>query len=142
MKVLLIFALFLAVPETVLGEKGTFEAKIIELKDLGKNEFLLHIVQLSEPFGYVHKQDRDILIHLRFKCPLYQCPDDGNNPSMKKFLAAIELLKSQAGTSKKIRLGVVDRGFAQIEGTKNEYQSNGLDIENGTVYSDYDYFDY
>lgn len=142
MKLLLIFVLFLAVPGTVLGEKGTFEAKVIELKDQGNNQFVLHLIQLSEPFGYKHKKDRDIVIHLRFQCPIYQCPDNGDNPSLKKYLDAINLLKTEILASKKIKFGVVDRGFAQIKGTKNEYQSNGLDIYKGTVYSDYDYFDY
>lgn len=142
MKTLLIFVLFLVIPTTVMGERGSFEAKVIELKDQDKNEFLLHFIQLSEPFGYEHKKDADVLVHLRFKCPLYQCPDDGDNPSLKKYLSAIELLKSQIATSNKIKFGIVDRGYALIKGTKNEYQSNGLDIYDGTVYSDYDYFDY
>jgi len=142
MKILLIFILFLAIPETAMGERGSFEVKVIEIKDQGENEFLLHLIQLSEPFGYEHKKDEDVIIHLRFKCPLYECPDDGDNPSLKKYLSAIELLKTQVAASSKIKFGIVDRGYARIKGTKNEYQSNGLDIYEGTVYSDYDYFDY
>ena len=142
MKTFLIFVLLLAAPLTVMGERGSFDAKVIELKDLGKNEFILHIVQLSEPFGYVHKQDEDILIHLRFKCPLYECPDDEDNPSLKKYVSAIALLKKQIAVSRKIKFGIVDRGYAKIDGKKNEYQSNGLDVQDGIVYSDYDYFGY
>ena len=142
MKTLLIFVLLLAIPQTVMGERGSFDAKVIDLEDQGQNEFILHLIQLSEPFGYKHKQDEDILIHLRFKCPLYECPDDGDNPSLKKYLAAITLLKKQIAASKKIKFGIVDRGYAKIDGKKNEFQSNGLDIYDGVVYSDYDYFNY
>ena len=142
MKILLIFVVLLAAPLTVMGERGSFDAKVIELKDQGKNEFILHLIQLSEPFGYEHKQDKEILIHLRFKCPLYECPDDGDNPSLKKYLSAISLLKKEIAVSKKIKFGIVDRGYAKIDGKKNEYQSNGLDVYNGIVYSDYDYFGY
>ena len=142
MKELLIFVLFMAVSQVVMGERGTFDAKVIALKDQGNNEFTLHFIQLSEPFGYKHKKDEDVLIHLRFKCPMYECPADGDNPSLAKYLNAVKLLKTQISASKKIKFGIVDRGYAKIDGTKNEYQSNGLDVYEGTVYSDYDYFDY
>lgn len=142
MKILLILVLFVAIPQVAMGERGTFDAKVVALKDEGNNEFVLQFIQLSEPFGYKHKKDQEILIHLRFKCPLYECPDDGDNPSLAKYLEAIKLLKTQIAASNKIKFGVVDRGYAKIDGTKNEYQSNGLDVYEDTVYSDYDYFDY
>ena len=99
------------------------------------------MVQLSEPYGYQHTKDEDLIIHLRFKCPLYQCIDANTQPTLGKFEDAIALLKNQIKTSKTIKFGIVDRGYAQIDGTKNEYQSNDLEIYQGTVYSDYDFFD-
>ena len=132
----------MGLPQAAMGERGSFDAKVIELKDQGNNEFTLRLIQLSEPFGYKHKKDQEILIHLRFKCPLYECPDDGDNPSLARYLDAIKYLKNQIEASTRIKFGVVDRGYAKIDDTKNEYQSNGLDVYEGTVYSDYDYFDY
>ena len=142
MKSILVFVLFLGISPAVMGERGSYEARLIELKDQGNDEFTLRLVQLSQPFGYQHKKDEEILIHLRFKCPLYECPEDGDNPSVQKYLAAIDLLKTQIASAKTVKFGIVDRGYAKIDGTNNEYQSNGLDIQEDTVYSDFDYFDY
>ena len=129
-------------PLAVMGERGTFDAKVISLTDDGNNEYTLRLIQLSQPFGYKHKKDTEIVIHLRFQCPAYECPDSGDNPSMKQYLAAVEMLKAQIAVSDRIKFGVVDRGFAMIDGTSNEYQSNGLDVSEDIVYSDYDYFDF
>ena len=142
MRIIIFLVLLLAFPLTVVGERGTFDAKVLALTEDGNNEFTLRLIQLSEPFGYVHNKDKEILIHLRFKCPAYECPDDGENPSMKTYLAAVEFLKSQITSSDRISFGVVDRGYAKIDGTSNEYQSNGLEVYEDVVYSDYDYFDF
>ena len=136
--ILLILAL---VPLSALGDRGIFEARVIDLTESGKDQYVLHMVQLSEPYGYQHTQDQELIIHLRFKCPLYQCTDANTQPTLEKFEDAIALLKNQIKSSKIIKFGIVDRGYAQIEGTKNEYQSNDLEIYQGTVYSDYDFFE-
>lgn len=138
--VALLFFLFL--PFTVLGERGYFDLQALELVDKGDNEYKFRFIQLSQPFGYKHKEDKEIVVHLRFKCPVYECLDDDIYPTEKKYLAAIEFLKNQIAASDKIKFGVVDRGYAEIEGTLNEYQSNSLEIHEGVVCSDYDFFDY
>jgi len=142
MRILLILVLVAGFPPAVLGERGSFDAQVVSFTEDGNNEFTLRLIQLSQPFGYKHRKDEEIVIHLRFKCPSYECPEDGDNPTIKKYLSAVEFLKAQIAESKKIKFGVVDRGYAKIDGTKNEYQSNGLDIEEDIVYSDYDYFDF
>lgn len=138
----MILAILLLVPHIALGDRGTFEARILELQQSGKDQYILRMVQLTQPYGYQHKQDRELVIHLRFECPLYQCTDAQTQPTLDKYQHAIALLKDQIKSSKTIKFGIVDRGFAQIQGTKNEYQSNDLEIYQGTVYSDYDFFDY
>ena len=130
------------VPQIALGERGSFDARVIELKQSGNDEYILRMVQLSEPYGYQHNRDRELVIHLRFECPVYECTDAKTQPTLEKYHQAIALLKSQINTSKTIKFGIVDRGFAQIEGTKNEYQSNDLEVYQGEVYSDYDFFEF
>lgn len=129
-------------PLTATAERGEFDAKIIELTEKGNDEYLLKMVKLSEPYGYEHHEDREIILHLRFKCPIFECTDAETQPTLEEFHQAIELLKSQMQSSETITFGIVDRGFAQIVGTENEYQSNALEIYDGHVSSDYDFFDF
>lgn len=129
------------VPHIAFGDRDTFEARIVEFRESGQDQYILRMIQLSEPYGYVHKNDRELVIHLRFECPLYQCNDADTQPTLEEYHQAIEKLKDQMKASKTIKFGIVDRGFAEIEGTKNEYQSNDLEIYQGVVYSDYDFFD-
>ena len=128
-------------PHIALGERGIFDAKVVEFRESGKDQYILRMVQLSEPYGYVHKKDRELVIHLRFECPLYECKNQDTQPTLEKYQQAIAKLKNEIQTSKTIKFGIVDRGFAQIDGTSNEYQSNDLEIYQGTVYSDYDFFE-
>ena len=137
----MILVVLVLVPHIALGDRGIFEARVIALKESGKDQYVLRMVQLSEPYGYQHKKDRELVLHLRFECPLYQCTDAETQPTLGKYQHAIDLLKDQIKSSKTIKFGIVDRGFAQIEGTKDEYQSNDLEVHQGTVYSDYDFFD-
>jgi len=141
MRSFLILTFLLLVPHSAFGDRDTFDAKVVELSASGNDEYILRMVQLSEPYGYVHKQDRELVIHLRFECPLYECNDAETQPTLEEYHQAITLLKDQMQLSKTIKFGIVDRGFAEIEGKKNEYQSNDLEIYQGIVYSDYDFFD-
>ena len=127
-------------PVLVAAEMGVFEARILALQDEGNDEYSLQIVKLSEPYGYTHKQDEEIIIHLRFQCPLYECTDMDTQPTLEEYHQAIDLLRQHQVTEEIIKLGVVDRGFAQIKGTENEYQSNALEVVDGVVCSDYDFF--
>lgn len=142
MKQFLLFVILLLVPQIAIGDRGAFDAEIIELTDKGNDEYKLRIIQLSQPFGYKHKQDKELVIHLRFECPLYECTDEETQPTLKKYHQAIALLKNQLTVSKTIKFGIVDRGYAEIEGEVNEYQSNALEIVDGIVCSDYDFFDF
>ena len=127
-------------PVLVTAEMGVFEARILALQDEGNDEYSLQLVKLSEPYGYTHKQDEEIIIHLRFKCPLYECTDIDTEPTLEEYHQAIDLLRRQQAAAEIIKIGVVDRGFAQIKGTENEYQSNALEVVDGVVCSDYDFF--
>lgn len=138
----MIFMILVMFPLAAAGEKGEFDAKIIELTQKGDDEYLLRIVQLSQPYGYEHREDREIVVHLRFQCPVYECTDAETQPTLEEFHQAIDLLKAQMEGSETISFGIVDRGFAKIDGTENEYQSNALEIHDGHVCSDYDFFDY
>lgn len=142
MKRLMLFVLLLLVPLIAMGERSAFDAKIIKLTEKGNDEYKLRMIQLSQPFGYKHNQDIELVIHLRFECPIYECSDEETQPTLKKYHQAIALLKNQLADSKTIKFGVVDRGFAEIEGEKNEYQSNALEIVDGIVCSDYDFFEF
>ena len=142
MRRFIILVILVLVPHIALGDRGTFEARVIALKESGKDQYVLHMVQLSEPYGYQHTKDKELVIHLRFECPLYQCNNADTQPTLGKYQQAITLLKDQIKSSKTIEFGIVDRGFAEIKGTKNEYQSNDLEVYQGTVYSDYDFFDF
>lgn len=128
-------------PAVLAGEMGSFDVRILELRDKGNDEYALKLVQLSEPYGYKHKKDREITIHLRFKCPTYECTDPDTQPTLKEYHQAIDLLKQRLSSKSVTRFGVAGRGFALIEGTKNQYQSNALEIKDGIVCSDYDFFD-
>ena len=137
----MILMLLMLVPVLAVGAKGDFDAKIIELRETGNDEYILRMIQLSEPYGYEHKHDTELVIHLRFQCPRYECDDPATLPTLEEYHQAIELLKNQIAGSTIIKFGIVDRGYAQIAGTKNEYQSNALEVYDGIVCSNYDFFD-
>jgi len=132
----------LLIPAPARCETGTFDIRVIDMRETGSDEYLLDFVQLSEPFGYQHKEDHEHKVRLRFQCPVYECTEDGNLPTLKDYRDAIELLKQQIAASRTIRISVAGRGFAPVEGTKDEFQSNGLYVRDGVVCLDYDFFDF
>jgi len=137
----LILAVLMLAPLIASGGRGSFDAKIIDFRETGNDEYVLRMIQLSQPYGYEHKHDTELVIHLRFQCPRYECDDAESLPTLEEYHQAIELLKNQMTVSDIIKFGIVDRGYARIEGTKDEYQSNALEVYDGIVCSNYDFFD-
>ncbi len=129
-KIILYFLVFL-MPVVASAHGDFFEVRVIDFTDKGGEEYRLHFIQLSQPYGETHKKDEEIIVHLRFKdsFPEYK------HPTKIEYIEAIKLLKEQISNSDRIRFGVIGRGYAKIKGTKNEYQSNALEIDRGVVYS-------
>ena len=141
MRRLLILVVLSLVPHIATAERGSFDARILEFRETGNDEYILRMMQLSQPYGYEHKRDTELVIHLRFQCPRYECNDAETLPTLDEYHQSIELLKNQMAGSDIIKFGIIDRGYARIQGTKNEYQSNALEVYDGIVCSNYDFFD-
>ena len=141
MRRLLILVVLSLVPHIATAERGSFDARILEFRETGNDEYTLKLMQLSQPYGYEHNRDTELVIHLRFQCPRYECNDAETLPTLDEYHQSIELLKNQMAGSDIIKFGIIDRGYARIQGTKNEYQSNALEVYDGIVCSNYDFFD-
>ena len=88
----------------------------------------MHFIQLSQPYGEAHKTDEELIVHFRHK-------SKHNTLNDSSYTKSIEQLKFQIDKSKYINFGIVGSGYKKIPGTKNEYQSNGLEVHKGIVYS-------
>jgi hypothetical protein len=126
----------------VPAEHGTFVIQPVELESKGDDEYVFRFIKLSEPFGYKHKGDQEIVVHLRYRCPIYECTGEDELPTKADYIAALEQLKQNMSAKKEVTVMVADRGYAKIEGTKNEYQANALYIYDGLICIDYDFFDF
>ena len=136
----LAFSLIITIlPLTAFAGGDDFKAQVIEFSDKGKNQYKLKFIQLSQPFGKKHKGNKEITVHLQYKCPLKKCDGKYNKPTLQTYNSGIKLLRKQIESSKNIKFGVMGRGYKLISGTKNQYESRGLKIHNDVVYSYYHY---
>jgi len=142
MRQLLIVLYLFTLSFSTMAEHGEFMVKAVELIDDGNNEYTFKFIQLSEPFGYKHRQDREVVVHLRFECPIYECLEEDGLPTESDYNAAIELLKQNISGLNQFTIELADRGYAEIKGKENEFQSNALYIHEGIICTDYDFFDF